>query len=75
MNFRTEVIGCYWKQEKGEWHVKLRQTNPDGSTREFDDYCHLLLHGTGILNHWKWPDIEGREQFKGRVSCFTLSVL
>lgn len=67
MTFNTEVVGCYWQQETGEWLVKLKQTNPDGSTRLFEDRCHVLLHGTGILNNYKWPDIEGLDKFKGRI--------
>lgn len=67
MTFRTEVIGCYWNQDKGEWLVKLKETKVDGSTRLFEDTCHLLLHGTGILNNFKWPKIEGMEKFKGKV--------
>ena len=69
MVFNTEVIGCYWQEETGEWLVKLKETNPkDGSTvRLFEDRCHVLLHGTGILNNFKWPDIEGMDKFKGRI--------
>jgi len=70
MTFSTEVIGCYWQQQTGEWLVKLKQTNTtDGSTRIFEDRCHMLLHGTGILNNFKWPNIEGMEKFKGKVSA------
>ena len=68
MTFNTEVIGCYWQEDSGEWLVKLKQTQSDGKTKLFDDRCHLLLHGTGILNNFKWPKIEGMEKFKGRVS-------
>ncbi len=67
MTFSTEVIGCYWQQETGEWLVKLKQTNSDGTTRLFEDRCHMLLHGTGILNNFKWPVIEGMETFKGKI--------
>jgi cation diffusion facilitator CzcD-associated flavoprotein CzcO len=67
MTFKTEVVGCYWNQDKGEWLVKLKQTNADGSTKFFEDTCNLLLHGTGILNNFKWPVIEGMEKFKGKV--------
>lgn len=67
MTFRTEVVGCYWNQDKGEWLVKLKETKADGSTRVFEDTCNLLLHGTGILNNFKWPAIEGMEKFKGKV--------
>ncbi len=68
MTFKTEVIGCYWQAEQGQWQVKLRQTQPGGQSREFEDTCDLLLHATGILNNFKWPDVEGIEKFKGRVS-------
>lgn len=67
MTFRTEVVGCFWNQDKGEWLVKLKETEADGSTRLFEDTCNLLLHGTGILNNFKWPKIEGMEKFKGKV--------
>ena len=53
MTFNTEVVGCYWEEEKGEWLVKLRETKPGQEPREFEDRCHLLLHGTGILNNFK----------------------
>jgi len=69
MTFNTEVIGCYWQQQTGEWLVKLKETDPaTGSTvREFEERCHVLLHGTGILNNFKWPNIEGMEKFKGKI--------
>lgn len=54
MVFNTEVVGAYWNDDNGEWTVKLRQTAPGQEPREFEDTCHLLLHGTGILNNFKW---------------------
>ncbi|EGP86187.1 uncharacterized protein MYCGRDRAFT_60715 [Zymoseptoria tritici IPO323] len=68
MTFNTEVIGTYWNDEKGQWTVKLRETRPGQEPREFEDYCDLLLHGTGILNNFKWPEIPGlKDKFKGKV--------
>ncbi|KAK5550925.1 hypothetical protein LTR46_011068 [Exophiala xenobiotica] len=67
MTFNTEVVGCYWLEETSEWLVKLKQTRPDGSVHEFEDRCHLLLKGTGLLNSYKLPDIEGIEKFKGKI--------
>jgi cation diffusion facilitator CzcD-associated flavoprotein CzcO len=68
MNFHTEVVGCYWQEEKGEWLVKLREHRPGQEPRDFEDHCHLLLHGTGLLNNYKWPVIEGlKDKFKGKV--------
>lgn len=67
MRFQHEIVGCYWQQDTGEWLVKIKETRSDGTTRLFDDRCHFLLHGTGILNNFKWPNIEGMEKFKGRI--------
>jgi cation diffusion facilitator CzcD-associated flavoprotein CzcO len=68
MNFNSEVVGCHWQQEKGQWNVKIKQTQSDGSTKVIEDYCHVLLHGTGILNNFKWPNIGGLHEFKGKVA-------
>jgi hydroxyversicolorone monooxygenase len=67
MNFNTEVTGCYWNEEAGQWTVKLRQSSPGSAPKEFEEKCDLLLHATGILNNFKWPDIEGLNKFKGKV--------
>jgi cation diffusion facilitator CzcD-associated flavoprotein CzcO len=61
------VIGCYWNEDTGQWTVKLLQTLPGLQPREFEEKCDLLLHATGILNNYKYPDIEGIEKFKGKV--------
>jgi cation diffusion facilitator CzcD-associated flavoprotein CzcO len=29
------------------------------------DWAHVFVNGTGILNSWKWPEIEGLHDFKG----------
>ncbi|KAI7280561.1 putative sterigmatocystin biosynthesis monooxygenase [Hortaea werneckii] len=69
MTFNVEVTGCYWNDEKGQWLVKLRESRPGQEPREFEDYCDLLLHCTGILNNFKWPSIPGlKDKFKGRVT-------
>jgi len=66
MTFNTEIIGCYWNEEAGQWTVKLKQTTPLG-TKLFEETCDLLLHATGLLNKFKWPEIEGIETFKGKM--------
>jgi hydroxyversicolorone monooxygenase len=70
MTFNTEIVGAYWQQETGEWLVKMKQTQSDGQTKLFDERCHMLLYGTGILNNFKWPNIEGMEKFKGKVFIY-----
>jgi len=67
MNFNSEVVEARFNEDTGKWHVKIRQTQPGGETKEFEETCDLLLYATGILNNFKWPDIEGLETFKGRM--------
>lgn len=72
MTFSTRVTGANWEADKGEWRVTLTQTMPDGTERGFEDRCHILLNGMGILNSYKWPELEGMDKFKGRVSLQTV---
>lgn len=67
MHFNSEIVGAYWQDDTGEWLVKIKQTQPDGNEKIVDEKCHLLLYGSGILNNYKWPNIEGMENFKGKV--------
>jgi hypothetical protein len=55
--------------------VKLRENRPGSAPREFEEKCDLLLHATGILNNFKWPEIEGLEKFKGKVVRKLRSIL
>ena len=57
MTFHTEVVGCYWQESTGEWLVKLREHLPGQEPREFEDRCHILLYGAGVLNNFEVSDI------------------
>lgn len=61
----TEIVKAEWDEGKSKWKVRLRTTDKQGRQQEFDDECNVLLNGTGFVNKWKWPDIEGIESFKG----------
>ena len=58
------VIGATWEEKLGIWHVQIEDTV---NHRIFDDWCNFLINGGGILNSWKWPDIPGLHNFKGRL--------
>ncbi|KAL2862203.1 flavin-containing monooxygenase [Aspergillus lucknowensis] len=61
IRFESTVVGATWMDEDGEWELQIRRK--DGTT--FLDRCHVLINGSGLLNKWRWPDIKGRETFKG----------
>lgn len=39
----------------------------DADGKEVDDWCNVLINGTGFLNDWKWPKIDGLHDFKGTL--------
>lgn len=68
MTFNTQVVEARWEDAQGKWKVKLRQTQPGSEeAKEFEDECDVLLYATGILNDFKWPNIEGINDFRGKL--------
>jgi cation diffusion facilitator CzcD-associated flavoprotein CzcO len=68
MTFNTEVVKAQWDEDSAKWKLHLRQTNvATGQTTDIQDECDVLLHATGVLNNFKWPEIKGIEKFKGKV--------
>jgi cation diffusion facilitator CzcD-associated flavoprotein CzcO len=62
MKLNTKVVMAQWDEEKGIWVLTLENQENKELTK---DWSHILVNGTGILNNWKWPDIEGLHDFKG----------
>ncbi|KAI9818370.1 MAG: hypothetical protein M1827_000428 [Pycnora praestabilis] len=56
------VVGAQWDEDHGIWNLQVKSLET-GET--FDDWCHMLINGSGILNNWRWPDIPGLHSFKG----------
>ena len=63
VQFNTAVDTATWDDESGQW--KLRLLRSDGTYS--DDYCDVLFNCSGVLNSWKYPNIEGIDQFKGKL--------
>ncbi|CZT08171.1 hypothetical protein WAI453_002217 [Rhynchosporium graminicola] len=63
VKFNTAVEKAVWQEEEGVWKITL--VSSDGT--RFEDTCEILVNGSGILNEWKYPDIPGIENFKGKL--------
>lgn len=62
MKLNTRVVEIKWDNAKAIWNIKLQDTR----TGEFkEDWAHSVVNGTGILNTWKWPEVEGLHDFEG----------
>ncbi|EXJ61627.1 hypothetical protein A1O7_02056 [Cladophialophora yegresii CBS 114405] len=58
------VVGSRWEEATGKWHISVRNhlTN-----ETFEDTCDFFVNAGGILNNWKWPDVPGLHDFRGRL--------
>ncbi|KAL2797340.1 hypothetical protein BJX66DRAFT_348949 [Aspergillus keveii] len=63
-----EVTKAVWREETGTWRLSITQTLPNGDKRGFEDEVEFLVGNIGVLNTWKWPDIPGREDFRGAMT-------
>lgn len=67
MKFNVQIIGAKWDEDTAQWHIEGRRTLENGTVEGFKDSCDLFLYATGLLNDWKWPAIDGFDDFKGRM--------
>ncbi|KAH6714922.1 cyclohexanone monooxygenase [Leptodontidium sp. MPI-SDFR-AT-0119] len=59
----SKIVRAEYNEDEGTWKIDVAK--PDGSI--VSDWCHVFVNNAGILNNLKWPDIPGRENFKGKV--------
>ncbi|TVY86466.1 putative sterigmatocystin biosynthesis monooxygenase [Lachnellula willkommii] len=59
-----QVKKAVWDEEKAVWELEVQNLE---TGERFGDYGHFLLDATGILNNWKWPEIDGLHDFKGNL--------
>jgi 4-hydroxyacetophenone monooxygenase len=60
IRFNTEVKSCTYDDAKALWHVVV-ENNGKRETLT----ANAVISAVGQLNRPKWPDIPGRERFKG----------
>ncbi|KAI1019265.1 hypothetical protein LB503_009151 [Fusarium chuoi] len=74
-----KITNASWIPEREVWQVTVTKTDgrdlvisspgiTDGETSStFVEECDILINCTGFFNHWKWPNVKGREGFGGRM--------
>ncbi|KAL6251201.1 hypothetical protein RBB50_001409 [Rhinocladiella similis] len=67
VQYNTKVTGATWDQEGGVWHVELETTSTDGVKSKQTLETEVVISATGLLNKWKWPNITGLHDFKGKL--------
>lgn len=59
-----DVKSLSWDSENGQWTVEVKDLK---SGRDFTDHADFIINCTGVLNKWKWPNIEGLHDFRGTL--------
>ncbi|KAG6840576.1 hypothetical protein C0991_005765 [Blastosporella zonata] len=64
IRLRTKVTNATWDTTSDTWGVEVTDL-VTGETRV--DHADILVNASGVLNAWRWPDIEGLKEFKGEL--------
>ncbi|KAK9772950.1 hypothetical protein SCAR479_10280 [Seiridium cardinale] len=64
ISYHRKLSSAFWHEATGEWRLKITNVV---SGIEAEDWCHVLINASGALNNWKWPQIEGIHQFRGKI--------
>ncbi|KAL2022759.1 hypothetical protein VTK56DRAFT_4575 [Thermocarpiscus australiensis] len=59
-----KVVLARWSENDGQWELVARNLV---TGEEFKDSATFLVDGTGILNNWKWPDVQDLDAFQGTL--------
>ncbi|KAH8804478.1 hypothetical protein F5884DRAFT_734835 [Xylogone sp. PMI_703] len=62
VKFNSKILSTIWNDEKGKWDITVEI---NGAVQQ--DEADILVNGAGFLNKWKWPEIKGLKNFKGKL--------
>ncbi|KAF2653673.1 FAD/NAD(P)-binding domain-containing protein [Lophiostoma macrostomum CBS 122681] len=63
IKYSHSIKGAHWNQDRGTWSIEVQKA--DGSI--ILDEADVFINAGGVLNNWKWPNIEGIETYKGKL--------
>ncbi|KAL0258152.1 hypothetical protein SLS55_007324 [Diplodia seriata] len=64
IRLRHQVEMAEWDSHAGVWRFKIRNLV---TGEVFDDAAEFFINAGGVLHKWKWPDIPGLHDFKGKL--------
>jgi len=64
VKLRHQIERVEWDESAGVWRFQVRNLETD-EVRE--DTAEFFINAGGVLNNWKWPDIPGLRDFKGKL--------
>ncbi|KAG4431544.1 hypothetical protein IFR05_012979 [Cadophora sp. M221] len=67
MHFNHRIASATWLEETSTWKITVETRDADGQVKTVTKECDVFIQGVGALNAWKYPEIEGIQQFKGNL--------
>ena len=64
IQFDSLVSGAVWNEDQARWSIEVSSKT---STVPAKVQADVFVNAGGILNDWKWPDIEGLSSFEGAL--------
>jgi cation diffusion facilitator CzcD-associated flavoprotein CzcO len=62
IKLRHQIMQVSWTDEASKWSLVVQNLE---TGQALEDQVDIIIDGGGILNRWKWPDIEGLNDFAG----------
>lgn len=66
VRFENEVLSAQWSDSASQWKLQVR-TGQGTSCSTTEETYDIVIHATGYLNHWAWPEIDGRQDYSGHL--------
>ncbi|WYZ34830.1 hypothetical protein EsH8_I_001106 [Colletotrichum jinshuiense] len=59
-----QIVGAAWSEAKAVWELQIKDLKTGAV---FGDHANFVIDASGILNKWRWPDVEGMSDYKGTL--------
>ncbi|CAI7612505.1 unnamed protein product [Penicillium manginii] len=64
IKLKQQVNSATWDEISSKWKLEIQDLDSGSS---YTDEGNIVIQGTGSLNNWKWPEIPGLDEFKGKL--------
>ena len=64
VKLKHKIERAEWNNEKGKWILQVRDLVND---EVFEDEAEFFINAGGVLNTFKWPQIPGINDYKGKL--------
>lgn len=64
VKLKHQIMHVEWDDVKGKWKLGIKNLE---TGEEFEDQAEYFINAGGVLNNFKWPDIPGIKDFKGKL--------